>query len=103
MNMESVQTLRVDANRWRFATCTSTTAAPTSCACERARPARQHHRAAGPQRRGQDHAAQEPDGPGADQERHHQLERQAHPGPDALQRARSGIGFVPQGARSSAV
>jgi urea transport system ATP-binding protein len=60
--------------------------------------ARQGHRDPGPQRRRQDHAAEVADGPGAGQDRQHRIRRQAdHSACTPYQRARAGIGFVPQG------
>ena len=58
---------------------------------------RQGHGAAGAQRRGQDHAAQGADGPGGYQDRQHRVRRQVHSNATPYQRARAGIGFVPQG------
>ena len=56
------------------------------------------HGGAGAQRRGQDHAAEEPDGRGAGEDRHHRCSMAAditHATP--YERVRRGVGYVPQG------
>ena len=77
---------------------TSTTAARTSCATSLEARVGKVTVDAGPQRRRQDDAAEVPDGPGAGRDRQHRRSTASditHATP--YQRARAGIGYVPQG------